>query len=232
MLATRALLLRSLRAPPSRSFVQKQLSKLPTSTNILKSSLESQNILKFPSNRTFFSAINRPDSSNDDFQKSDEKFALEASEKDIKSAESLYEGDIKQSQILYQADIISSEALSSDSIKNQSYCSEKVPLVENIGKIQPKLSLGFTCKVCDKRNTKFISKQAYEKGVVIVKCGGCGNHHLIADNLGWWPDLTEKGITNIEDILAAKGETVRRIANETDRVEISEQLEIVLKEEK
>lgn len=232
MLATRALLLRSLRAPPSRRFVQKQLSKLPTSTNISKSSLESQNILKFPSNRTFFSAINRPDSSNDDFQKSDEKFALEASRKDIKSAESLYEGDIKQSQILYQADIISSEALSSDSIKNQSYCSEKVPLVENIGKIQPKLSLGFTCKVCDKRNTKFISKQAYEKGVVIVKCGGCGNHHLIADNLGWWPDLTEKGITNIEDILAAKGETVRRIANETDRVEISEQLEIVLKEEK
>ena len=53
-----------------------------------------------------------------------------------------------------------------------------------------------------------------------------------AHDLGWWPDLTEKGITNIEDILAAKGETVRRIANETDRVEISEQLEIVLKEEK
>lgn len=232
MLATRAILLRSLRATPSRRLVQKQLSKLPPSNNILKSSVESQNILKVPSNRTFFSAINRPDSSNDDFQKSDEKFALEASKIDIKSAESLYEGDIKQSKILYQADIVSSEALSSDSTKNQSYYSEKVPLAENIGKIQPKLSLGFTCKVCSTRNTKFISKQAYEKGVVIVKCGGCGNHHLIADNLGWWPDLTEKGITNIEDIVAAKGETVRRIANETDRVEISEQLEIVLKEEK
>jgi len=232
MLAARAILLRSLRATPSRRLVQKQLSKLPPSNNILKSSVESQNILKFPSNRTFFSAINRPDSSNDDFQKSDEKFALEASKTDIKSAESLYEGDVKQSKILYQADIVSSEALSSDSTKNQSYYSEKVPLAENIGKIQPKLSLGFTCKVCSTRNTKFISKQAYEKGVVIVKCGGCGNHHLIADNLGWWPDLTEKGITNIEDIVAAKGETVRRIANETDRVEISEQLEIVLKEEK
>ncbi|CAH0552870.1 unnamed protein product [Brassicogethes aeneus] len=106
-------------------------------------------------------------------------------------------------------------------LKTQNYCNQiylenklgsaneekqSVPL----GKLDGKLYLGFTCKVCNTRNAKYITKVAYEKGVVIVKCTGCDNNHLIADNLKWFTDLNGK--RNIEEILNEKGETVQKIS--------------------
>ncbi|CAO1417731.1 unnamed protein product [Diamesa hyperborea] len=93
----------------------------------------------------------------------------------------------------------------------------KDPASVPLGKVEGKMQLMYTCKVCETRNSHIISKQAYTEGVVFVKCKQCENNHLIADNLKWFRDSK----TNIEDLLAEKGETVRKISSN----EASEYLE-------
>eukprot|EP01120_Amphizonella_sp_Union-15-10_P005557 TRINITY_DN1652_c0_g1_i2.p1 TRINITY_DN1652_c0_g1~~TRINITY_DN1652_c0_g1_i2.p1 ORF type:complete len:169 (+),score=22.36 TRINITY_DN1652_c0_g1_i2:54-560(+) len=95
-----------------------------------------------------------------------------------------------------------------------SFCrtSEKTPFT----KIESRLGLAFTCKVCETRSVKTFSKASYTQGVVIVICPGCDNKHLIADNLEWFGP--EK---NIEEIMAKKGVPVTKLGvNDEGVIEI------------
>ena len=70
---------------------------------------------------------------------------------------------------------------------------------EETSKKQARMAITFTCTVCDERSTKTFTKHSYTKGVVLIKCPGCQNLHLIADNLGWFAQDGAK--INIEDMM-------------------------------
>lgn len=96
---------------------------------------------------------------------------------------------------------------------NLNYCTktnvEEAPLASvPLAQLEKKMQMIYTCKVCSTRNSQTISKLAYTKGVIIVRCSGCQNNHLVADNLGWFRDNK----VNIEDIMKEKGETVQRVS--------------------
>lgn len=84
-----------------------------------------------------------------------------------------------------------------------------VPGAQKGGK---KLAIVFTCTVCDTRSAKQFTENAYRNGVVIVTCPGCGNKHLIADNLGFFED--EDGGWNIEKALEKMGGNAKLVTND------------------
>lgn len=67
------------------------------------------------------------------------------------------------------------------------------------------MAIVYTCKVCNTRSAQTFSKVSYEREVVIARCPGCNNLHLVADNKGWFGDHR-----NIEELMASRGETVTR----------------------
>lgn len=72
------------------------------------------------------------------------------------------------------------------------------------------MAMMFTCKVCETRSVKTLCRESYEKGVVLARCVGCSNVHLIADRLGWFG---QPG--SVEDFLAARGEKVTKGSADT-----------------
>ena len=64
----------------------------------------------------------------------------------------------------------------------------------------------YTCGVCEARQSRSFTKHAYHHGVVIVRCEGCDNLHLIADNLKFFEDNS----VNVEDLVRRQnGEVVK-----------------------
>jgi hypothetical protein len=63
----------------------------------------------------------------------------------------------------------------------------------------------YTCKVCDVRSARMISKRAFEHGVVLLRCPGCQNLHLLADHLDYFGSADE-----VKSVWEAHGEAIRR----------------------
>ena len=83
------------------------------------------------------------------------------------------------------------------------------------------LAIIYTCKVCNTRSAKKFTEHAYKHGVVLVRCPGCQNLHLIADRLGWFEGQGEgeeandgSGGWDVEKALSKAGENVKAVNGE------------------
>lgn len=64
-------------------------------------------------------------------------------------------------------------------VVNHNFCTN--PTAIPLAQLEKKIQMLYTCKVCSTRNSQTISRLSYEKGVVIVRCSGCQNNHLVAE---------------------------------------------------
>ncbi|OCF39976.1 hypothetical protein I317_06230 [Kwoniella heveanensis CBS 569] len=84
---------------------------------------------------------------------------------------------------------------------------------QKIAQIEPRLQMTFTCTAndCGHRSTHEFSKRAYTKGLVLVQCPDCKSRLVLLNGYCWIVESTEEGtLKTVEDLLAAKGEKIRK----------------------
>lgn len=86
--------------------------------------------------------------------------------------------------------------------------------------LKGRMLIGFTCRVCDQRTHRTISRQAYLHGVVLVECPGCKNRHLISDRLGWFEQRGDS--PDVEGLMKERGEAIRDVWKEDEHGAILE----------
>nr|CCA22521.1 unnamed protein product [Albugo laibachii Nc14] len=101
-------------------------------------------------------------------------------------------------------------SFSTNSTSKSNQENDQKPAIPGVTSPGEKFVMLYTCKVCETRSAKTLSKHAYFHGVVLVRCPHCENLHLIADRLGWF----EEESTDIESILKAKGEHVKIVTTD------------------
>ncbi|CAI4049499.1 hypothetical protein N7582_004682 [Saccharomyces uvarum] len=89
---------------------------------------------------------------------------------------------------------------------------------------KPKMMIAFTCKKCNTRSSHTMSKQAYEKGTVMISCPHCKVRHLIADHLKIFHDHH----VTVEQLMKANGEKISQDVGDLEFEDIPDSLKDVL----
>ena len=84
------------------------------------------------------------------------------------------------------------------------------------------MAIVYTCNVCQTRSIKQFTAQAYEHGVVLVRCPGCQNLHLIADRLGYFADDEHHGKNwDVERLVTSTGQSLTRVVTDDNVLELT-----------